>query len=129
MPKAYDGQKPKLEDFQAILPDNFEVREKSYSWLTVPQIRDFEIEMNLPKELRDDGELLHLTYKEKGIDKKPLSSIRWSRQEEVDVYLITQNIIKRTKQWLSLRIRSSSSKGKQKDSILSQRYTGNTLKE
>lgn len=59
MPKAYEGHKPELEDFQANLQDSFEFREKSYYQVTVPKIRDFEIDTNLPKELRDDGELLY----------------------------------------------------------------------
>lgn len=63
-----------MEDFWANLQDSFKVKEKSYSQLTVPQIRDFEIETNLPKELRDDGELLDHTYKEHGMDQKPLSN-------------------------------------------------------
>lgn len=78
MPKAYEGNKFRLEDFWANLQDSFEVREKNYCRVLVPQIRIFEIETNLPKELRDDGELLDFVYREKEIDKKPLSPIRWS---------------------------------------------------
>lgn len=55
MPKPYEGHKPKLEDFWANLQDSFEVRENNYYGLLVPQIRDFEIKTNLPKDLRDDG--------------------------------------------------------------------------
>lgn len=78
MPKEYDGHRPRFEDFLANLQESFEVREKNNSRLSMPQTRNFKIETNLPKELRDDGELLDPTYKEKEIDKKPLSPIRWS---------------------------------------------------
>lgn len=64
MPKAYEGHKTKLEDFRANLQDSFEVREKNYNRLSIPQIRDFEIKTNLPKDLRNDGDLLDPTYKE-----------------------------------------------------------------
>lgn len=97
MPKAHEGHKPRLEDFWANLQDNFEVREKNYYRLSVPQIRDFEIETNLPKELTDDGELLDSMYKEQEIDKKPLSPIRWSAQEDMDIDRVTQVVINRTR--------------------------------
>lgn len=42
IPKAYEGYRPRLEDFWANLQDSFEVREKNYSRLLVPQIRNFE---------------------------------------------------------------------------------------
>lgn len=114
MPKAYEGHKSRLEDFWANLQDSFEVREKRYSWLSVPRIRNFEIETNLPKELRDDGDLLDPTY-EQEID-KPLSPIRWSGHEEVDIDRVTQTVIDKTRQWLSLRVRLNASKGRQKES-------------
>lgn len=116
MPKEYEGHKPRLEEFWANLQYNFEVRENNYYRLSVPQIRDFEIETNLPKELRDDGELLDSIYKEQEIDKKPLSPIRWSAHEDIDIDQITQMVINRTRQWLGLRVRPSASKGKQKES-------------
>lgn len=64
IPKAYEGRKPRLEDFWASLQDSFKVREKNYNILSVPQIRDFEIQTNTPKDLRDDGDLLDVVYKE-----------------------------------------------------------------
>lgn len=97
MPKAYEGYKPRLEEFWANFQDNFEVRENNYYRLLVPQIRDFEIETNLPKELSDDGELLDFVYKEQEIDKKPLSPIRWSTHEDTDIEQITQTVINRTR--------------------------------
>lgn len=85
----------------------------------MPQIRDFEIETNLPKELRDDGELLDYVYKEQEIDKKPLCPIRWSAHEDTNTDQIAQMVINRTRQWLGLRVRPSASKGKQKESTSS----------
>lgn len=47
---------------------------------------------------------------------RSLSPIRWSTQEDVDIDKVTQIVIDRTRQWLSLRVRPSASKGKQKES-------------
>lgn len=116
MPKAYEGHRTRLEDFWANLQDNFEVREKNYTRLFVPQIRDFEIETNLPKDLRDDGDLLNAAYKGLEIDKKPPSLIRWSANEDLNIEKVSQVVINRTKQWLSQRVRLSASKAKQKES-------------
>lgn len=114
MPKLYEGHKSTLEDFWANLQDSFKVREKGYYRLSVPQIIDFEIKMNILKELRDDGELLYPELKEKGIFQKPLTPIRWSNQEELDIEIVTAKVLERTKQWLSLRIRPSVAKGNKK---------------
>lgn len=85
IPKVYEGHQLALEDFWANLQDSFEVREKYYHYLIVPQIRNFGIETKIPKKLYDDGILLDPMYKETGIDKRPLPPIRWSQQEVVDV--------------------------------------------
>lgn len=80
----------------------------------MPQIKKFEIETNIPKELSDDGELLDPTFKEKGIHKRSLTPIRWSNQEELNIDTIIVKVLERTMQWLSLRIRSSAAKEKRK---------------
>ncbi|XP_059071458.1 uncharacterized protein LOC131866671 [Cryptomeria japonica] len=79
-----------MEDFWANLQDSFEEREKYYHRLTIPQIRDFGIETNIPKQLHDDGILLDLVYNETEIDKRPLPPIKWSQQEVVDIDTISQ---------------------------------------
>lgn len=62
--KAYEGHKSRLDDFWANLQENFKVKEKRYSRFSVLQIRNFEIEINLPKDLRDDYDFLDPIYKE-----------------------------------------------------------------
>lgn len=116
MTKAYEGHRPSLEDFWANLQDNFEVREKRYNRLSMPQVRDFIIDSNLLKDLRDDGDLLDLAYRELGIDKRPLSPIKWSTSEDTNMGKVSQVVISRTKQWLRQRVRPSVSKAKQKES-------------
>lgn len=113
MSKLYEGHQPTLEDFWANLQDRFEGREKYYHRLTVPQIRDFGIETNLPQKLHDNGVLLDLVYKEMGIDKRSLPPIRWSQQDVVDIDTISLLVIDRTKKWLSVRIKPNASRGKQ----------------
>lgn len=115
MPKVYDEHQLALEDFWANLQDSFETREKYYHRLIVPQIRDFGIETNLPKQLHDDGILLDPMYKETRIDKRSLPQIKWSKQKVVDIDTISHRVIDRTNKWLSLRIKPSASKGKQKN--------------
>lgn len=104
MPISYKGHKSALEDFWANLQDNFEVREKGYYNLSVSQIKKFKIETNIPKDLWNDGELLDPIFKEKEIDQIPLTPIRWSNQEDLDIETVTSKVLQRTRQCLSLRI-------------------------
>lgn len=55
-----------------------------------------------------------LTFKEKGIDQRPLTPLRWSNQEDVDIETIRIIFLERTRQWLSLRIQTSATKEKKK---------------
>lgn len=97
MSVSYDGRLPALEDFWACMEDNFEARRRGFFRLTVPQIKDFKVETNIPNELKDDGVIHNPTYDETMVDKNPLSPIKWFEKEEIDIDIVTEKVVERTR--------------------------------
>lgn len=64
IPVAYDGHVYVLDEFWVGLYNSSEARKRGLYRLTTSQMKEFYLETNIPKDSRDDGELLDPTYKE-----------------------------------------------------------------
>lgn len=55
---SYEGHIPVLEDFWVGIQDSLESRQRGFYRLTMVQMKEFDIEDDITKDFKDDGELL-----------------------------------------------------------------------
>ena len=94
---------PQLKDFWANCLNEFEVRKRLWSCLTIKKIIVFNVELDT-YGLKDDDfeEVLDQFYMDQ-IEYMPIPEIDWEKREENDVYARTKDVIARTAKWIKLK--------------------------
>lgn len=97
---------PALEDFWANCRDEFEVRRRSYSRLTLHQMKDY-LAKDIEGLLDDDGDVLLPMYTRNQIEDQPLPQVNWANKESLSVEERTRQVLKHSKVFLVLKRKKS----------------------
>jgi hypothetical protein len=89
-----------LEDLWANCQDDFEVRKRLWSRLSLAQIKDFNLTIDTSGVIEEeDEEIVNPSYIEQ-LDAYPLLKIDWKIPKEDDLHTRTLPILTRIEQWL-----------------------------
>ena len=91
---------PQLEDFWANCLNEFEVRKRLWSRLTIKQITMFNVELDTYGLKDDDSEEVLDQFYMDQIEYMHIPKIDWEKREENDVYARTKDVIARTAKWI-----------------------------
>lgn len=94
------GHFPALEDFWEDCENDFEVRKRDWMWLTVRQVVDFQVDIDVIGIDDDEGPLVDPFYYEK-IEPLELPPIDWSIPELKSLRERTSFVLKRTRDWVN----------------------------
>lgn len=91
---------PHLEDYWANFPDEFKVRKRLWSRLTVSQINMFKVDLNTCKITKDEVEDVIDPFYVDQIECIPIPELDQTRREEDSLLSRTLEVLKRTKKGL-----------------------------
>ena len=85
-----------LEDYWTNFPNEFEVRRRLWSCLTIKQIIMFNVELDTCGLKEEDSEEVLDPFYIDQIECMPIPKIDWGRREEDDVFSHTKDVLART---------------------------------
>lgn len=88
-----------IEDFWEDCLEDIEVYKRSFTRLTLKQIRAFGIPFNVPDDAEEEEAIIDPEYHT--LVAKPLSQIDWSENEISDLMVCTAPVLRRTSDWLN----------------------------
>jgi len=94
--------KPHLEDSWADCIDEFEVRRRDWSRLTLDQMRIYHLGWKLPNLVDDYTNLVDHVFAIENT--KPLSDVDWSVYEMTDIKTRSYFVLHRSQLWLNSKV-------------------------
>ena len=89
-----------MEYYWADCLDEFEVRKRLWSRLTINQINVFKININANGIKEDEAEDVIDPFYIEQVEYIPILELDWSKREEDDLMSCTSKVLKRTEKWL-----------------------------